>query len=369
MPAPFALYTLDYPPERGGVARYLGDLVTVANGELDVFVPETHALTGPGTVRTLRSFARAPFAWRPMIPSLLSLKRQGYRGLLLSHIVPVGTAALIAHGLGGVPFAVLVHGLDLRLAATSARKTFLAKQVLKRAAAVFTNSEAVSREVRQMLPTIQPIVVTPGLRPKTFVSRADARRRLGIGDGAFVCLTVARLVARKGIDAMLRLLPRLPENVRYVVIGDGADKGRLEGIMREEGATNAQILSACSDEARDLWLAAADLFVFLAREEGIDLEGFGIAPLEASQAGLPVLAGNTGGVGEAVVDGETGLLVDALDPAAVKQAFLRLYQDPELRQRLGASGKVRADRSFGWETRWERMRAALERMDADASPE
>lgn len=359
MKIPFALFSLDYPPERGGVARYLGDLVETANGQMDVYVPETHATTGPGHVQTLPTFSPGPFPWRVLIRSLFGLRRKGYQTVLLSHLLPVGTAAMLAQVFGGLPYAVFVHGLDLRLAGAKWRRKYAARLVLRRAKSVFANSRAVANEIQQLEPSVRPVVVTPGIRPRTFLSRDEARHILGITDATFLCLTVARLVPRKGIDTMIRALATLPKTVRYVVIGEGADKERLENLMREHGQTNVMILSACTDEERDRWLAAADLFVFLAREEGVDLEGFGIAPLEASQAGLPVLAGRTGGVSEAVIDQETGILVDPKQLEEVKRAFRRLHENPSLRKALGDRGRARVAKDFAWEDRWSLIQKHL----------
>ncbi|MBP7006194.1 glycosyltransferase family 4 protein [Patescibacteria group bacterium] len=360
MNAPFALFTLDYPPERGGVARYLGDLVQESAGEMDVFVPETHAVTGPGHVETLPTFAPGPFSWRRLIWSILRLQKRGYRHLLVSHLLPVGTAAMIAQVLGGLPFTVLVHGLDVRLAMQRPRRRWLARMVLRRAQHVLVNSQAVAAEVHALDASLVPVVVTPGLRPRAFLSRSDARKQLSLEEKTFVCLTVARLVPRKGIDTMIRLLPSIPKNVRYVVIGSGQDEPRLRALAREFAVSDrVTFLTSCEDDERDRWLAAADLFVFLAREEGVDLEGFGIAPLEASSAGLPILAGRTGGVSEAVVDEETGLFVETKNAKEVYNTFMRLYVDPDLRQQLGSQGKTRTNAQFSWKERWSLVQKML----------
>ncbi len=358
-----ALYTLDYPPERGGVARYLGDLVEASKGGMDVFVPETHACTGPGRVETLKSFATGPSPWRPLVRSLRRLRARGYRSLLVSHVLPVGTAALLARLAGGLPYAVLVHGLDLRLAVRRRHRRWLARLVLRQAGAVLTNSEAVAAEVRALDACLRPTVVTPGVQPRAFLGRVEARAGLGVPADAFICLTVARLVPRKGIDTMIRRLPSLPASVRYVVIGDGADRDRLKGLAHASGvADRVTFLHGADDAERDRWLAAADLFVFLAREEPSDLEGFGLACLEAAMAGLPVLAGRSGGVPEAVVEGETGLLVEPTDDISLNEAFFKLFLDSQLRARLGRQGRERALRAFRWADRWERVHSVLSRL-------
>lgn len=352
-----ALVTLDYPPERGGVARYLGDLVQEAGGVLDVFVPEGHATTGPGTVKAVPLFSSGFFSWRRLILFIYGLRKEGYTHVLVSHILPVGTAAMIARLFGGLPFMVLVHGLDLRLAMQRARRRWLVRRIVRSAQGVLVNSEAVGKEVRACDASIVPTIVTPGLRLRSFLSQDEARTRLHVEEGAFLCVTVARLVSRKGIDTMIKLLPSVPVPVRYVVIGSGPDESRLHGLARDFGVSDrVMFLSSCEDEERDTWLAAADLFVFFAREEGVDLEGFGIAPLEASSAGLPVLAGKTGGVSEAVLDEETGLLVDTKNEQDLYRAFMRLYGDADLRERLGAQGKTRARTQFSWKDRWNVIR-------------
>lgn len=359
----FALFSLDYPPERGGVARYLGDLVETAAGALDPYVSETHALTGPGPVRVLRAFATGPYPWRLLIGSLRSLRKRHYQSLLVSHVLPVGTAALLARWLGGLPYGVLIHGLDLRLAVVKPRRRWLARLVLRHACAVFVNSQAVAAEVRALDPRLDPVVVTPGVQPRTFPDRMKARAQLNIVPEAFICLTVARLVPRKGIDTMIALLATLPGTVRYVVIGDGADRERLVRLAHEAGVTDrVTFIHDADDTTRDSWFAAADLFVFLAREEPNDLEGFGLACLEAAVAGLPVLASRSGGVPEAVLDQQTGILVDLDEKNSLNEGFFELFQDPDRRIRLGRQGRERALRDFRWQDRWELIRERLSRV-------
>jgi hypothetical protein len=151
---------------------------------------------------------------------------------------------------------------------------------------------------------------------------------------------------------MLRVLPRLPTHVKYVVIGDGEDRERLEELAKPV-KDQVKFITTANDEQRNQWLAAADLFVLLTRDKGRDVEGFGIVCLEAALAGLPVVAGRSGGVTEAVQDGVTGLLVEPTDEVATKQAIERLINQPELRQQLGQAGRERALRDFKWEDRWQ----------------
>jgi phosphatidylinositol alpha-1,6-mannosyltransferase len=166
-------------------------------------------------------------------------------------------------------------------------------------------------------------------------------------------LTIARMRDRyKGHDVMLRALPaiiaRLPDAL-WVVVGDGPLRGWYEREAARLGlGAHVRFVKSVSDEERDAWLGQAHVLAMPsrlpARGGG---EGFGIAYLEAGAHGLPVVAGNTAGAVDAVVDGETGLLVDPTNPAAVAGAVCRLLLDADFAKRLGEAGAARA-RQFAW---------------------
>ena len=111
------------------------------------------------------------------------------------------------------------------------------------------------------------------------------------------------------------------------------------------------MLGRVSDEALPGWLGASDLMVMACRSRwmGLEQEGFGIVFVEAAACGIPVVAGRSGGSHDAVVDGETGLIVDdPSDPRAVADAILTLYRDPDLRRRMGEAGRSHAVEVFDW---------------------
>jgi phosphatidylinositol alpha-1,6-mannosyltransferase len=178
-------------------------------------------------------------------------------------------------------------------------------------------------------------------------------------------VTIARLRDRyKGHDVLMRSLAivrdRVPE-VQWVVIGDGPLRGELEALSRAEGVADAvRFLGSVSDEERDAWLRRCDLLAMPSRlpGDGQAGDGFGIAYLEAAAYGKPVVAGNVGGPLDAVVDGESGLLVDPTDPLAVAGAITALLRDRELAHRLGHAAAQRA-RSFSWPLVAGRVQALL----------
>lgn len=352
-----ALITLDYPPMLGGVARYLGNLVKQAEDQIDIFVPEKHGTTGPGKVTETQLLNSGWFAWRPAIGFIRRLKGR-YEWVVVSHALPMGTAAWIARWMGGPPYAVLFHGLDLRLALTSKRKSWLLRRVLRGAGLVMANSQFTADEIRVFEPQVHPLVLTPGVEPLRFVDRLTARATLGIRDDECILLSVTRLVARKGLDTLITSLSSLPQNVRLIIIGEGTDRRRLEEMARPFGS-RVTFFTHASDEERNVWYAAADLFALLAREEGRDVEGFGIVLLEAALAGLPVVTGRSGGVTEAVIDQQTGLVVDPENQGVVDRALHTLIHDQGLRQRLGQAGQERVRKEFRWEDRWPLLKKAL----------
>jgi phosphatidylinositol alpha-1,6-mannosyltransferase len=120
-----------------------------------------------------------------------------------------------------------------------------------------------------------------------------------------------------------------------------------------------------SDEDRAALLGAADVFVMVCRNRwlGLEQEGFGIVFLEAAAAGVPQIAGDSGGAAEAVVHGETGLVVDDPDdPGSVAEALRTLLADPKLRKRMGTAGRRRAEASFDYDVLASRLASTLAKV-------
>jgi glycosyltransferase involved in cell wall biosynthesis len=155
-------------------------------------------------------------------------------------------------------------------------------------------------------------------------------------------LSVGRLRAPKDFTTLVRAVAACePGSVRLQIAGDGPDRDRVAGEIARLGLGAAVELLGARDDVQDL-LAAADIFVLSSRSEGMPM-----TVLEAMAAGLPVVASAVGGVPEAVGDGETGTLVPPGDPDALGRALAVLVADAELRDRLGAAGRRRAEREFG----------------------
>lgn len=348
MPNPsISLFTLEYPPDVGGVARYLGNLVEASHGAIRVKDARAH-------------FRRAWPRWWPLVGEMRRRAVSGERGIILvSHVFPVGTAARIARLSGGSKYGVFFHGLDIRLVRTPWKK-WLLRRICSGATWLITNSEATKRDLLGIVPRAQVSVLTPGVEQHVLPSRAEARRRLGMDPEKPVVISVARLIPRKGLDIALRVMARVQTNIDadFVVIGDGPDLRRLEAVA-EQSRTRVTWIRNADDEEKWKRLAAADVFLLPVRDEGADVEGFGIAYLEAAQAGVPGVAGKNGGAPEAVRHERTGLVVDPSSVDDVEDAVLKLLTDAGLRERLGAEARRRAQEDFRWEDRWDRLKDIL----------
>src|SRR6185436_3107411 len=181
-------------------------------------------------------------------------------------------------------------------------------------------------------------------------SRAAVRGELGLHADDFVVLTLAALVARKGVDLLIEACARLERPVQLLVAGDGPERAALERQASALGFANGvRFLGARADKAE--LLEACDVFALASRAEGL-----GVAALEAMARGRAVVATRVGGLEEAV--GEAGILVAPGDAAGLAAALRSLHDRPELRAELGARGERRVEEGF----RADRMVAAYEAL-------
>ena len=337
------LITPDYPPVTGGVARYLSNLVAASAGRIEVISD------------TRKIFRSVWPRWWPAVKSIKSIKSK----VLVSHVLPLGTAAWIAKIVGGPEYGVLFHGTDIRLV-QGLWKKWLVKRICCSAKVLFCNSEHTKGELQQLIASMQIVVVTPGVEQRDVILKCDARRSLDLAEDTKIVLSVARLTPRKGIDASLRALSRIQSkrDVQYVVIGDGADRERLENIATES-RTRVRWIPKATDREKWLWLSAADVFLLPGRDDGNDVEGFGIAYLEAALAGVPAVAGKSGGATEAVRHERTGLVVNPKSIDEIEEGVERLLNDEVLRTRLGQEARARALADFHWKDRWDRVAKAF----------
>jgi len=310
----------------------------------------------------MKMFRQAWPRWWPLVTICHQLKRDA-SCLFVSHLLPVGTAAMISKWFGGPRYVILCHGLDIRLSLESSWKKFLARTVLRFASAIVANSKMTADEVKKNF-GMTATVITPAVFDRPFPSHEDARKRLGIEEGEHVILAGGRLVERKGFARLLEAGKHLPpsDKIRIVIFGRGPEEASLVELAKSV-PHRVQFIGQISDEHVNEWYAAANVFCLPILEDTKDLEGFGIVFLEAALAGLPVVAGRAGGTSEAVVDHQTGYLVDALQTKDIARALMLLLGDKARQQAFGEAGRHRALTDFCWEDRWESFKKIFEDVE------
>jgi phosphatidylinositol alpha-1,6-mannosyltransferase len=209
--------------------------------------------------------------------------------------------------------------------------------------------------------------VPPGVDEKTFHPDSggpELRARLGLADRPVV-VCVSRLVPRKGQDTLIRALPgvlaQLPEAV-LLIVGDGPYRADLERLARQTGvAGSVRFTGPVAWSELPAHYGAGDVYAMPCRTRrgGLDVEGLGIVYLEASATGLPVIAGDSGGAPDAVLEGETGYVVPGRDLGALTDRLVQLLLDPALRARLGARGREWVEQNWRWDLLAERLAALL----------
>jgi phosphatidylinositol alpha-1,6-mannosyltransferase len=249
------------------------------------------------------------------------------------------------------------HGNELLRAAESPwEKT---SSALMGATCVVANSRYTAKLVRDLgYPGDRIRIVHPGCDVTQFrpvPPDREARARFLRGHiAARVLLTVGNLVERKGHDIVIRALALMSPSFRdviYLVAGDGPFRGELEQLARSLGvADRVFFLGRVPTSDLPLLYSLANVFIMVARErsEHCDVEGFGIVFIEAAACGLPAIAGRSGGMEDAVLDGKTGVVVDPNDAAKVARAIETLLGNPELTHRLGDAARKRALHDFTW---------------------
>jgi glycosyltransferase involved in cell wall biosynthesis len=277
-----------------------------------------------------------------------------------------GLAARLAH----LP-AITTRRMDRKVRG-GLRSRLLYRSLTRRVAAI---SPAVARaleaggvppeRIRLIWSSIDPAKLAP------VRSRDDVRAELGAKPDELVLLALGALVRRKGLDVLLDALAELERKDLRPLLwlgGEGDARPKLEKQAKTLGlAQRVQFLGSRRDVA-DL-LAGSDVFVMPSRREGL-----GVAALEAMAAGKPLVASNVGGLGEAVVDGSTGLLVPPDDAVALAAALERLLGDRDLRARCGAAGPERIRFTFhvdrmvaSYETLYREVLAEAATRGGDAS--
>ncbi|WP_405731887.1 glycosyltransferase family 4 protein [Streptomyces sp. NBC_01537] len=371
------IVTNDFPPRPGGIQAFVHSMaVRMDPGQVVVY-----ASTWKDGSEVAAFDAEQPFpVVRDRTSMLLPtprvtrraaelLREHGCTSVLFGAAAPLALMAPALRRAGARRLVGMTHGHEAAWAQLPASRqllrrigegtdtiTYLGEYTRSRIAAALTPAAA-ARMVR----------LPPGVDEKTFhpASGGDAvRARLGLTDRPVV-VCVSRLVPRKGQDTLILAMPRILREVPdavLLIVGGGPYADELKKLAVRTGVdASVHFTGAVPWAELPAHYGAGDVFAMPCRTRrgGLDVEGLGIVYLEASATGLPVVAGDSGGAPDAVLEGETGWVVGGGSPEQAADRIGTLLGDPGLRRRMGERGRQWVEEAWRWDHLAERLRDLL----------
>jgi phosphatidyl-myo-inositol dimannoside synthase len=367
-------------PERGGTVTWLLQTYRRYQPAEVVMVTAEHGdarLVDPSLPFKVERVPMSMSEWDPTLPAsfwrylcivwsvLGSCRRHRIRQLHCMKVLPEGLVAWCVNILTGRPYLVYAHGEEILIGLGSRKLRWLILRLYNAAAAIIANSRQTKALLEEMGVRREKIhVIHPGVEAGAFragdAAAQTVRRRHDLGKSP-VLLTLGRLQRRKGQDMVIRALPLIAErlsDIKYVIAGTGDEHAYLKQLAAEVGVADKVIFVGQIDNGEEAaYYAACDLFVMPNRQIGPDVEGFGIVFLEAGAAGKPVIGGYSGGTGEAIQEGVTGIRVNGENVEAIAAAVIQILADSDKARAMGEQGRQWVESVFTWESIVDRTRA------------
>ena len=368
------LVTNDFPPRRGGIQSYLEQFVLrlAATGDHDITVyapkwkgaqdydrgapmrvirhPGTLMLPQPGVDRRMRAL----------------IAEHGVETVWFGAAAPLALLAPRAREAGAQRVLASTHGHEVGWSMVPGARSALRHigqhtDVITYVSRYTRGRFAASFGPRARLEHLPPGVDTGRFRPDP-AARAELRARYGLGERPTV-VCVSRLVPRKGQDMLIRAWPgirRRVDDAALVIVGGGPDERRLRRLAADAG-DGVLFTGPVTGDELPAHYAMGDVFAMPCRTRGagLDVEGLGIVFLEASAAGVPVVAGDSGGAPETVLDGETGWVVDGRDVGRITEVIAGLLADPALAREMGEAGRRWIVGDWNWDVHTARLAELL----------
>jgi phosphatidyl-myo-inositol dimannoside synthase len=366
------LVTNDFPPRPGGIQSFLHGLVSRLDpAEVVVYTSrwgghqEWDAAQPFAVVREDTSVLLPTPPVRRRAVSLL--REHGCDAVWFGAAAPLGLVAPALRRAGARRVVATTHGHEVGWAAVP-----VGRQLLRRIAGdvdvmtylgEYTRSRLAAAvgpyadRLQRLAPGVDASVFRPGLG-------AEVRSSLGLADRP-VIVCVSRLMPRKGQDTLIRALPavRAPlPDAALLLVGGGPSRPRLESLAASCGVASSVVFTGSVEwPLLPAYYGAGDVFAMPCRTRlgGLDVEGLGIVFLEAAACGLPVVAGNSGGAPDAVVEGETGYVVDGESVEAVAERLIRLLTSSDEARAMGERGREWVKETWSWTRSEQTLRPAL----------
>ena len=367
MPHSILFVTNDFGPRAGGIETFIHGLIerlpfgsvvvfTSAQDGAKEFDQEWLLKYGVEVIRD-RTKILLPTPRVINIARKLIMERNLTR-VAFGAAAPLGVMAASLRSAGATRIVALTHGHEVWWAKVPPFN--FAIRYMSRSIDVITYlgdytkgeiSKALSRTNSEKLIQIAPGIDVEHFKP---VDADSLRADLGLSDKS-VIVSVGRLVHRKGQDQLISALPTILErvpNAHLVIIGTGPYKEHLEKLaLKLNVSPNITFIGRINYAELPRYICLGDIFVMPSRSRffGLEVEGLGIVYLEASACGLPVIAGNSGGAPDAVLVGETGLVVDGTKLNEISSACISLLENPALGTQMGRKGRSWIVDNWRWE--------------------
>ncbi|WP_327346389.1 glycosyltransferase family 4 protein [Streptomyces europaeiscabiei] len=375
------IVTNDFPPRPGGIQAFLHNMALRLDPERIVVYASTWKRSREGIEATAAFDAEQPFTVvRDRTTMLLPtpavtrravslLREHGCTSVWFGAAAPLGLMAPALRRAGAQRLVATTHGHEAGWAQLPAARQLLGRIGEGTDTITYLGEYTRSRIATALTPQAagRMVQLPPGVDEKTFhpgSGGAEVRARLGLTDRPVV-VCVSRLVPRKGQDTLIRAMPGIlakePDAVLLIVGGGPYDK-ELRRLAHETGvAASVRFTGAVPWSELPAHYGAGDVFAMPCRTRrgGLDVEGLGIVYLEASATGLPVVAGDSGGAPDAVLDGETGWVVRGGSPEDAAERIVTLLGDPELRARMGQRGREWVEEKWRWDLLAETLKSLL----------
>ncbi|MFI2740068.1 glycosyltransferase family 4 protein [Streptomyces sp. NPDC018711] len=375
------IVTNDFPPRPGGIQAFLHNMALRLDPDRIVVYASTWKRSREGIEATAAFDAEQPFTVvrdrttmllptpRATARATALLREHGCESVWFGAAAPLGLMAPALRRAGAKRLVATTHGHEAGWAQLPAARQLLCRIGEGTDTITYLGEYTRSRIATALTPAAagRMVQLPPGVDEKTFHPDSggdEVRARLGLSDRPVV-VCVSRLVPRKGQDTLIRAMPailrRVPDAV-LLVVGGGPYEKDLHRLAAETGvAGSVRFTGAVPWSELPAHYGAGDVFAMPCRTRrgGLDVEGLGIVYLEASATGLPVVAGDSGGAPDAVLDGETGWVVRGGSAEETADRVATLLLDPELRARMGERGRAWVEEKWRWDLLAERLRELL----------
>ncbi|UXP30914.1 glycosyltransferase family 4 protein [Reichenbachiella agarivorans] len=377
--------TQDFPPALGGIQTYSAELVTRLN-QMGMSVT-VHAPNHEGAQTLDQSLDYKVCRYNVPNPYLGARLLFGYKSHLEKNHVDVvfhaqwqTTIASIRAKRNGAKIRIFcaAHARELFLNPLSLSKSGqLSARFVERRKRLFQQVDhffPVSNYTASLLidagvKTEKITVIPNGTNPQRFFPSdgdgKELRKKLGFGARKII-YSISRLVPTKGIDTILDAMPlviKKHSDALYVIGGTGPDEQRLKTKVMALGLSNHVFFTGrIADDQLNAYYNMADVFVMVSRQEKVNVEGFGIVFLEANACEKPVIGSYTGGIPDAVLEGETGFLVGSDDTQTLSERINQLMSNEELSLSMGKKGRDRVLSQFNWDTVANRLYTRMKEL-------